>query len=210
MVKRYEPHLKQVGLDDPTATMLEWVNGDWVEFGDYDALAAELQLEKAFTKVVQRQRDALERQCVTDKARIATLVAELAIYKGREEGKQIVIRQLEAELAFQKDLRSKYHKANCAESETETNNGLGSSGDARTRDNPAVLGDCKGGIESIPDPLTLETACELCEGSGESGVTHHDGTQYSTKTPPCPDCGGTGKRPKVEWDQNEDGPEYVG
>lgn len=30
--------------------------------------------------------------------------------------------------------------------------GLGSSGDARTRDNPAVLGDCKGGIESITRP----------------------------------------------------------
>jgi hypothetical protein len=39
-----------------------------------------------------------------------------------------------------------------------------------------------------------ETACELCEGSGESGVNHHDGTQYSTKTPPCPDCGGSGKK----------------
>jgi hypothetical protein len=39
-----------------------------------------------------------------------------------------------------------------------------------------------------------ETICELCEGSGESGVTHHDGTQYSTSTPPCPDCGGSGKK----------------
>lgn len=37
-----------------------------------------------------------------------------------------------------------------------------------------------------------ETVCESCEGSGESGVTHHDGTQYSIKTPPCAECGGSG------------------
>jgi hypothetical protein len=69
MVKRYEPHLKEVRGEDPTATMLEWVNGDWIEYGDYDALAAELA-------------------------------------------------QVKADLAFQKDLLSKYHAQNC-QSETK-------------------------------------------------------------------------------------------
>lgn len=54
---------------------------------------------------------------------------------------------------------------------------------------------CKSCHDIAEDALAAsETACELCEGSGESGVNHHDGTQYSTKTPPCPDCGGSGKK----------------
>lgn len=35
--------------------------------------------------------------------------------------------------------------------------------------------------------------CPECEGSGESGHAHTDGTQYSTGTPPCAVCGGTGR-----------------
>jgi len=35
--------------------------------------------------------------------------------------------------------------------------------------------------------------CVECEGSGESGHVHHDGTRYSTKEPPCSVCGGSGK-----------------
>jgi hypothetical protein len=46
------------------------------------------------------------------------------------------------------------------------------------------------------DALTApETACELCEGSCETGHTHYDGTQYSDRKPPCVACGGTGKKP---------------
>jgi hypothetical protein len=47
--------------------------------------------------------------------------------------------------------------------------------------------DCGGAL-----PPETKVECAKCEGSGESGVTHADGTQYSTKTPPCPACGGTG------------------
>ncbi|MGH2510918.1 MAG: hypothetical protein ACRDFB_10570 [Rhabdochlamydiaceae bacterium] len=46
-------------------------------------------------------------------------------------------------------------------------------------------------------PSTSETPreamCEECDGSGESGHTHTDGTQYSIADPPCPACGGSGK-----------------
>jgi hypothetical protein len=41
--------------------------------------------------------------------------------------------------------------------------------------------------------LESATDCAECEGSGESGHTSHDGTQYSTKEPPCGVCGGSGK-----------------
>lgn len=34
--------------------------------------------------------------------------------------------------------------------------------------------------------------CNACEGSGESAVNFPDGTEASTKTPPCAMCGGSG------------------
>lgn len=36
--------------------------------------------------------------------------------------------------------------------------------------------------------------CDVCEGSGESGIAHADGTESSTSDPPCSACGGSGKR----------------
>lgn len=47
-------------------------------------------------------------------------------------------------------------------------------------------------IAAAPELLAilrkLAGECAECEGSGESGHTHSDGTQYSTSDPPCPDC----------------------
>lgn len=104
MVKRYESHLKEVRGEDPTATMLEWVNGDWVEFGDYDALGAELaELRQHLGTLTPGG----SHTCITCAAHVKVITEDL----------EPRIKELEADLAFQKDLLAKYHALNC-QSET--------------------------------------------------------------------------------------------
>lgn len=50
--------------------------------------------------------------------------------------------------------------------------------------------------DSLAAPQTVTLECQECEGSGESGQDAGDGTQYSTKEPPCHVCGGSGRLPE--------------
>lgn len=52
-------------------------------------------------------------------------------------------------------------------------------------------------LDRISDALEAKASeqgkdCDACEGSGESVVNFPDGTEASTKTPPCEKCGGSG------------------
>lgn len=98
MVKRYEPNLKEVRGEDPTANMLEWINGDWVEFGDYDALAAELAAVRKTLESDWFSRVTYKQQRDTAHARLRELEATADVRLDALTKAQGRVRELEAAL----------------------------------------------------------------------------------------------------------------
>lgn len=187
MVDRFRPYyVDPAAVTGHNATMRQNSTGDWVRFSDYDAAAAEYEeyrkcsaLESGLAEAriaeleaihlrLNHARTDLQYQLTDSDKRVGVLEGALNdLLPG------LILDLRYAEIDDDKDAMESRIKTVTDALEAPST--------------PAER--CEVGI--TPNAKE-ETKCEKCEGSGETGHTWHDGTQYSDRNPPCVVCGGTG------------------